>query len=455
MIYVPKPWQPHVTKFIIDHPRCNVWVDMGGGKTSSTLTAFDILMMAGSNFFPALVIAPLRVARDVWPVEGQQWDHLQGLRIQPIIGDVEDRRRALSHNAQIYTINYDNIPWLVDHLGGAWPFKTVVADESTRLKGHRLNKGSVRAKRLAEVARKTGRWINLTGTPSPNGLKDLWGQCWFLDFGQRLLGTYTDFTNTYFDRDQYTGELVPKQFAQEQISNAIKDITLTIDLRDWIDIKKPVPVMHRVTMPPERFKEYRKLEKDMFVTLANEIDLTALSAAAKTTKCLQFAAGAVYYEGDKWTIVHDAKLEALDEIIEETAGANLLIAYWWKHDAARILKRYPDARILKTKKDEDDWNAGRISKALIHPQSGGHGLNLQHGGHHIVHYSLWWNLEAYQQVIDRIGPARQFQSGYDRPVYVHHMVMQKTLDEDVYERLQSKKSVQEILKAAMKRRIDA
>ncbi len=453
MKFTPRPWQKVITNFILDTPRCNIWADMGSGKTSGVLTAFDILMMAGSSMFPALVLAPLRVARDVWPPERNKWDHLDGMRISPIIGDPEDRRRALHKKADVYTINYENIPWLLDQLNGKWPFKTVVSDESTKLKGFRLTHGTARSKKLSTIARKTGRWINLTGTPSPNGLKDLWGQCWFLDFGKRLGESYTDFKDRWFRQDPYTQELTAMPFAMEQIQKALSDITLTIQMKDWIDLKDPISHIVEVELPNERMREYRKLEKEMFVTLHNDVELTALSAAARTTKCLQFAAGAAYHEGQAWTEIHNEKLDALEEIVEETAGANLFIAYWWKHDAARILKRFPHARQLKTKKDEDDWNAGRISMLLAHPQSAGHGLNLQYGGHHIVFFSDWWNLEARQQIIERIGPVRQMQAGFDRPVYIHQIITKGTLDEDVLLRHTSKADTQQILMNAMKRRM--
>ncbi len=454
MKFTPRPWGSVITNFILDHQRCNIWADMGSGKTVSVLTAFDILMMAGSTLFPALVLAPLRVARDVWPPERQKWDHLSGMRVSAIIGDPEERRRALARPADVYAINYENIPWLIEYLNGKWPFKTVVADESTKLKGFRLHQGTARAKKLATVARKTGRWINLTGTPAPNGYKDLWGQCYFLDYGERLGATWTDFKTNYFETDEYTREMTPKPGAEEQIRNKLADITLTIQMKDWIDLKEPIPHTVEVELPADRMREYKKLERDMFVTLQNNVELTALSAAAKTTKCLQFCAGAVYFNDDKWTPVHDVKLEALDEIIEETAGSNLLIAYWWRHDAARIMKKYPDARLLRTKKDMEEWNAGRISKGLLHPRSGGHGLNLQDGGHHIVYYTSWWDLEPYQQILERIGPMRQLQSGYDRPVYIHKIIVKNTLDEEVNIRLESKRSVQDILVAAMKRRME-
>lgn len=452
MKYTARPWQSVITNFIIDHKRCNVWSDMGSGKTGAALTAFELLRMCGSSFFPALVLAPLRVARDVWPAERYKWDHLDSLNVIPIVGSPEDRRRALNRSADIFAVNYENIPWLVDYLGDKWPFKIIVADESTKLKSFRLNGGGARAKKLASIARKTQRWVNLTGTPAPNGLKDLWGQCYFLDYGERLGRTYTDFKDNFFTSDEYTRELTPKPGAQETIQQKLSDITLTILMKDWIDLREPISHEIKVQLPPDRMKEYRKLERDMFVTLANEIELTALSAAAKTTKCLQFAAGAVYHKEDAWTDVHNVKIDALEDIVEETAGANLLVAYWWQHDAIRILKKFPQARQLKSTKDMEDWNARKISMGLIHPQSAGHGLNLQHGGSHIVWFSLWWNLESYLQANERLGPMRQMQAGYDRPVYHHHIIVEGTLDEDVRDRLQSKRSVQEILLASMKRR---
>lgn len=452
MKYTAREWQKLITNFILDNRRCNIWADMGSGKSASTLTALAILQMAGSNFFPALVLAPLRVARDVWPVERGKWDHLTGLQVTTIIGDAAERRRALNRPADVYAMNYENIPWLVEHLDGQWPFKMVIADESTKLKGFRLNQGTTRAKKLAQVARKTQRWINLTGTPAPNGLKDLWGQTWFLDYGERLGRTWGDFKDNYFTTDEYTHEMTPKPTAQEAIQKKLSDITLTIQMKDFIDLREPILNTVRVDLPPERMKEYRKLEKDMFVTLANDVELTALSAAAKTMKCLQFAAGAAYHSEAAWTEIHNVKLDALEEIVEETAGANLLVAYWWKFDAARILKRFPQSRVLKTKKDMDDWNAGRIPIGLAHPQSAGHGLNLQHGGHHIVFFSDFWNLEARLQIIERIGPMRQLQSGYDRPVYIHQIIARNTLDEEVLVRHTSKSDVQAILLDAMKKR---
>ncbi len=428
---------------------------MGSGKTGAVLTTLELLQMCGSNFFPALVLAPLRVARDVWPAEMTKWDHLKGMKLSAITGTATERLKALHTKADIYTMNYENIPWLVNALEKTpWPFLTVIADESTRLKGFRLRAGTKRAAALASVAKKTQRWLNLTGTPAPNGLKDLWGQNYFVDFGQRLGNTYTAFKTRWFDDDRYTMELSPRQDADTQIHSALSDCTLSIQMKDWVDLKQPIVTPVKVSLPPAAMVQYRQLEEEMYVQLAKDVEVTALSAAAKSIKCLQFCSGAAYYgeNTDQWHEIHTAKLDALDSIIEETAGANLLVSYWWRHDAERICKRFRHARVLKTKKDEDDWNAGKISLMLAHPQSAGHGLNLQFGGHHIVFFSDWWNLELRQQIIERIGPVRQMQAGFNRPVYLYEILAEETIDELVAERHQGKAQVQELLMQAMKRR---
>jgi SNF2 family DNA or RNA helicase len=449
--FIPRPWQIPIIKHVAMNRRSNIWADMGSGKTSAVLSALEILQMAGSNFFPILIIAPLRVARDVWPDEVKQWDHLKHFKVAVIHGNMIDRRRAIHSKADIYTINYENVPWLVEEWGEKWPYLTIIADESTRLKGFRLRVGTKRAAALAQIARKTQRWVNLTGTPSPNGLKDLWGQNWFVDFGERLGRTWTAFKTRWFDFDQYSMETKPKPFAQDQIQKAMQDITLTIQLKDYIDLKEPVDVPVPVKLVTADRKKYRQLEKEMFVALSADIELTAVSAAARSTKCLQFCAGAAYYEGNLWAEIHNLKLDALESIVEETAGANLLVSYWWQHDLTRLKKRFPHARELETKQDEDDWNAGKISMLLCHPKSAGHGLNLQHGGHRVVFFSDWWDFEVHSQIIQRIGPARQMQSGYDRPVYLYQIYVENTVDELVVERHKSKASVQELLMAAMKK----
>jgi hypothetical protein len=453
LIYTPRPWQHPMIAHLVDRLKVNIWADMGSGKSSSVLTALNILHVCGYDVFPVLILAPLRVARDVWPAEAQRWDHTRGLSVVCLAGGTEtDRRRALYRKADIFTMNYENIEWLIAQCGEKWPFKTVVCDESTRLKGFRLRTGTKRAAALASIARRTPRWINLTGTPASNGLKDLWGQNWFLDFGERLGRTWTDFKNRWFDYDPYTMSITAKPHAQNEIQDRLRDITLTIRMKDWVDLREPIKNTIRVHLDAATMRQYRQLEREMFTKLKSDVELTAITAAARTTKCLQFAAGAAYHEGDKWTDIHDVKLNALESIIEETAGANLLVAYWWQHDAIRICKKFKHARVLRSTKDFDDWNAGKIPLGLVHPQSAGHGLNLQHGGHHIAFFSDWWNLEARLQVIERIGPTRQMQSGYDRPVYIHQIVVAGTVDEDVVERHETKADVQNLLMAAMRHR---
>lgn len=450
MKFEARPWQKPMMAHIAKSKRANLWADMGSGKTGAVLSTLELLQMCSSKFFPVLVLAPLRVARDVWPAELKKWDHLKGLKMSVITGSLGDRTHALHRKADIYTINYENIPWLVEECGDRWPFLTVIADESTRLKSFRLRSGAKRAAALAQIARKTQRWLNLTGTPAPNGLKDLWGQNWFVDQGERLGHTWTAFKERWFDYDQYTQTLEPKKHAEAQIYEALRDNTLSIQMKDWVDLKEPIKSPVYVDLPAIQMRQYKQLEKDMFVALAKDIELTALSAAAKSTKCLQFCAGAAYHDGDRWAEIHSAKLDALDSIAEETAGANLLVSYWWKHDLERIRKRFPKARQLKTKQDEDDWNNGKIEMLLAHPQSAGHGLNLQYGGHHIVFFSDWWNLELRQQIIERIGPVRQMQAGFNRPVYIYEILARNTIDELVAERHQGKAAIQELLMQAMK-----
>ncbi|MBI6549904.1 SNF2-related protein [Xenorhabdus lircayensis] len=457
--FTPRPYQNLIINHELDIPRGNVWAGMGMGKTVATLTALEDLYMAGSETQPTLVLAPLRVARSTWPDEADKWDHLHNIDIQPIVGSVKERREALKNtNASVFTTNYDNLVWLVETLGNKWPFATVIADESTRLKSFRLRKGGKRAAALAKVAhRYVRRWVNLTGTPSPNGLIDLWGQAWFVDQGERLGRTYNAFTSRWFNHIRFPGQhwvkLEPWPFAQQQIQSALNDVTIALDAADWFDIEEPVHNVLRVELPPKVHQQYQAMEKELFVEL-DSIGVEALNAASKTIKCLQIASGALYTdENGTWQELHDAKLQALDSIITEASGMPVLVAYHWKHDLARLLKAFPRGRHL----DADpqtlrDWNAGKIPVMFAHPASAGHGLNLQDGGNILVFFSHWWDLEQYQQIIERIGPTRQAQAGYHRPVFIHHIIATRTMDERVMERRNSKREVQDILLEAMKRR---
>ncbi|PQQ36452.1 hypothetical protein C6H68_19100 [Photorhabdus luminescens] len=454
-----RPYQDLIIKYEIDIPRSNIWAGMGMGKTVATLTALENLYMAGSETRPSLILAPLRVAQSTWPDEVDKWDHFRNIEVHAITGSVKERALALQNtNASVFTTNYDNLVWLVETLGKKWPFGTVIADESTRLKSFRLRQGGKRAAALAKVAHKfVHRWVNLTGTPSPNGLQDLWGQAWFLDQGERLGRTFGTFTSRWFNSIPMgsTGinKIEARPYAQEQIHEALRDLTLALNAADWFDIQEPIHNIIQVTLSAKAFKQYKAMEKEMFLEIGGT-DIEAPNVAAKTMKCLQIASGAIYTnDTGSWSELHDAKLQALDSIINESGGTPVLVAYHWKHDLERLLKAFPRGRHLNDDPQTlRDWNTGKIPVLFAHPASAGHGLNLQDGGNILVFFSHWWDLEQYQQIIERIGPTRQAQAGYNRPVWIHHIIAADTMDEMVMERRNSKREVQDILLDAMKKR---
>lgn len=457
------PYQRDAIAHILGTPRCALWMGMGLGKTVSTLTAIDLLALMETDIFPILVCAPLRVAKSVWPAEVKKWPHLRHLRVSPILGDVPARKVALRVPAEIYTINYENLPWLLDELGAErWPFATVIADESTKLKGFRLQQGTQRSRALGRVAHtKIKRFIELTGTPAPNGLVDLWGTTWFLDAGHRLGRTFDGFKNRWFQSipggDGYQ-QVKPLGHAQAEIEARLRDLCLTLDPRDHFDLREPIHTVVKVDLPDKVRRTYQQFERELFMQLDGH-DIEAFNAASRTMKCLQLCNGAVYKQEDDgsdaspWIEVHDAKLEALEDIIEEAAGMPVLVAYQFKSDLARLLKAFPRGRFLDADpQTEADWNAGKIPVLFAHPKSAGHGLNLQDGGNIIAFFGHWWDLELRQQIIERIGPVRQLQSGYDRPVFIYDIVAADTIDEQVIERHVTKADVQQLLLDAMKRR---
>lgn len=456
-VWTPRAYQRPTIDHQTDLKRQAVFAGMGMGKTVATLTTMDHLFLSGEATRPALVLAPVRVARSTWPDEAAKWQHLSAIEVQPVVGDLAERTRALSNtNANIFTTNYEQLPWLVKHFKGKpWPFGTVIADESTRLKGFRLRQGGARAQALAQIAHtKVDRFMELTGTPSPNGLKDLWGQMWFLDAGQRLGRTWTGFAERWF-RPAHDGYgLEPLPFAQEQIQDKLRDLCLSLEAKDYFNLAEPVVNIIRVNLPKKARALYDDMEKQMFMQLGSH-EVEAFGAAARTIKCLQLANGAAYVgEGNsEFVEVHDAKLQALESIVEEAAGAPVLVAYHFKSDLARLQRTFPKGRQLDADpKTITEWNAGRIPVLFAHPASAGHGLNLQDGGNIIAFFGHWWNLEEYQQIIERIGPTRQAQAGHDRPVFIHHIVAADTVDEMVMERRDGKAEVQEILMQAMKRK---
>lgn len=475
-IYTPYEYQGLITEHECAIERSNVWAGMGLGKTVSTLSALEQLYYFGFETMPTLVIAPLRVAQSTWPDECEKWEHLRGMEVVPLIGSATERAMRLRRDAPVFSINYENIPWLIDwfkHNPRPWPFGTIVADESTKLKSTRISTqksktgkeftrsggGGKRGRALAEVAHtKVRRWVNLTGTPSPNGLKDLWGQQWFVDGGQRLGRSYTAFESRWFQSvpgDRGYRAVKPLDCAQEQIQAAMRDCTLSLNPADWFDLEQPIVRPVYVDLPSGARRLYQDMEKKMFMEIGeHEIEIEAVNAASRTMKCLQLANGAAYVDdAGNWKEVHDEKLHALEDIVEEASGMPVLVAYHFKSDLARLTRAFPRARTL----DSDpqtirDWNAGRIPVMFAHPASAGHGLNLQDGGNILAVFGHWWNLEEYQQIIERIGPVRQLQAGHKRPMFLYQIIARDTIDEDVMLRRESKREVQDILLDAMKRR---
>lgn len=462
--YTPREYQRLARRFILDHPRCNLWAVPGMGKSSVTLSAFDILQIVGSNYFPALIIAPLKVCQLTWPAEQKKWLEFAGLKVVQILGEADVRDDALMTKGDVYLINYDNVVWLTERLKRKqWPFKIVIADESTRLKSFRgyytthpetgkpfFNSGGksgVRSAALAAIAEHTRRWVNLTGTPATNGLKDLWGQNWFVDFGERLGRTYGEFMKKWFFQNPYSRVVELRHPSCEaEIYLALADCSLALRAEDWFDIKEPLVFRREVELPPEARKLYDQMERDFFIELG-ERQVTAVNAAVLSSKLLQIASGAVYSgqgpaKVTNW--LHDAKIEELRSIINEL-GEPLLVAYWFKFEEAMLKKAFPEFRVFRGQEEEDLWNKGKISIMGVHPASAGHGTNLQLGGRAIAHVTHTWDLELKLQVNERIGPVRQRQAGLERNVLQYEICARNTMDEEVLARQQTKWSILEAL----------
>ena len=445
--FVPRPYQTQIIDFIISHPRCMVWAGMGMGKTVSTLTALKYLIDF-EDAGPALVIAPLRVAKSTWPEESAHFSHLTQIKVSVICGSESARIRALNTGADIYVTNYEQIPWLVKTLGAKWKFKTVVADEATRLKGFRLRQGSRRARALATVAfRYCKRFIELTGTPATNGLLDLWGQAWFVDAGKRLGKSFAAYETQFFrprrvGAEAYAVRWDPLPDSDARIKAKLSDCSITVNAEDWFDIEKPIESNVFVELPEDLKKKYKELQREFYVQVKTG-EIEAVNAAVKLGKLLQFASGAAYKDGGKtWFPIHDLKLDALRSVVEEASGAPVLVAYQYRHELERILKAFPQARALD--KDPETiaaWNRGEIPILVAHPAACGHGLNLQDGGNILCFFSLGFNYEYFAQMIERIGPTRQAQSGHPRPVFVYYILAKDTDDAAVLKSLRKKENV--------------
>ncbi len=430
--------------------------DPGLGKTGTSLLALDMLKLVGSSWFPALVLAPKRVADVVWSGEKDKWSSFQHLNVCQITGTLNERLEILRKpTADIYIINYELVPWLVTLWPQErWPFKIVIADECSRLKGFRLNKGTVRATALADIAQFTGRWWNLTGTPAPNGLQDLWGQMYFIDFGERLKRSYTAFAEAYLMENRYTRKIVLQSGAAEAIQEAVKDVLVAYRAEDWLDIQKPQELAVEFELPPAARAQYKRMEKEFFVEV-DDAQITAGTAAIKSSKLLQMCAGSIIdTETEIAHAVHEGRLEALDDVLDQIEPEPLLVSYWWRTDPSRIMqhlkKRKIPARLYSGKQDEIDWNARKYRVMLLQEQSA-FGLNLHEPCRDIMHYSYIWNAELWQQMIERVGPARQAQAGKRAAVRVWYAVAKGTVDRDVVDSNFRKITVEQALKRARAR----
>ena len=459
MKFKPHDYQRYCIDYIKAHPISALFLDMGLGKTVTTLTALRDLMLDELLVSKALVIAPLRVARDTWPAEIQKWDHLSDLDCSVIVGDAKARKAAVSANALIYIVNRENVKWLVEYYeknGLRWDFDCVVIDELSSFKNYQ----SQRFKWLRKIRPFVRRWIGLTGTPTSNGLMDLWAEIGILDGGERLGRFIGRFRDSYFkpgSMNPSTGVVfsyIPRPGAEEQIYDRISDITISMKAVDHLHMPECVYVNHTVEMSTPERKLYDQLKTDLIIP-TEDGDIDAANAASLSNKLLQMSNGAVYDENKEARFIHERKLEMLEDLIEAANGQPVLVAYWFKHDRTRILQHLAkagysaaDVRDLKESKDIANWNAGRIPIALIHPASAGHGLNIQSGGHILIWFGLTWSLELYQQT-----NARLWRQGQQETVTIHHIVTRDTVDEDVLAALASKDVTQEKLIAAVKARV--
>lgn len=422
---------------------------MGLGKTLSSLTAINELMRVFGVIDKVLVIAPLSVARQTWPDEIQKWDHLKGLTYSQILGNEESRLEALNKKADIYIVNRENVVWLVEHYKKHWPFKNVVIDELSSFKSSK----SKRFRALRKVRPLMERVIGLTGTPAPNTLIDLWPQIYLLDLGERLGKTITGYRNRYFypgaasEHVVYEWKLKPG--AEQDIYDAIGDICVSMKSRDYLKLPERTDNIVPVELSQRELKTYDQMERDYVLDMDGD-QIMASNAAVLANKLIQLANGAIYDENGDVKVIHDKKLDALADVIEAANGQPVLVFYNYQHDLDRILKRFPESKKLDVKSgDVKRWNAGEIPILLAHPQSAGHGLNLQHGGHIIVWFSLIWSLEFYQQ-----ANARLDRQGQTQPVIIHHLVAKGTIDERIMKVLRGKAKNQNELLAAVKARIN-
>lgn len=474
MKFIPHKYQAYAKDIIIEQPAAGLFLEMGLGKTVTTLTALDELMFDYFLVERPLVIAPLRVAEDTWSSEIEKWDHLKHLRISKVLGSAKDRLLALEDDADIYVINRENVQWLLEQYGRyakpsnktgfkftrPWPFDMVVIDELSSFK----SQTSKRWKMLKKARPYIERIVGLTGTPAPNGLLDLWPQLYLLDGGERLGKTVGGYRSRYFMPTAHTknarGNLIatgyaPVEGAEESIYDKISDICVSMKSEDWLDLPEKVDNIVEVNLGRDLMRKYKELARESILELDPEV-IDAGSAAAITNKLQQFSQGEIYVTKSDTVHLHDKKLEALAELVEEANGRPVMVLYWYKFEEDRIKKylkqrmgKKATIRSYKGSKDKTDWNNGKIDVLLLHPASAGHGLNLQEGGNIQIWYGLTWNLELYQQTV-----ARLYRQGQTRSVIVHHIVSKGTVDRRMMNVLEGKASKQDELMAAVKAMIE-
>ena len=452
MIYVPHDYQLYATEFILSHPVAAILLQMGLGKSVITLTAIKTLLKKG-EVRKVLVVAPLRVARDTWPEEIRKWDHLKGLSYSVAVGNARERRAALMAGSDITIINRENLPWLIEQSGIRFRWDMVVIDELSSFK----NWNAKRFRALMKVRSLVRRIVGLTGTPAPNGYMDLFAEYRLLDMGERLGKFITRYREVYFEPDRWgNGQVYSwklRKGAKEVIDRKISDITVSMKSVDYLKMPEVVYNQVLVHMDDGEAALYEELKEEMFLELmpvrkkertVQMID--AKNAAVLCGKLAQMASGAVYSDDHDVALIHDRKLDVLEDLIEGANGNPLLIAYWYQHDIERIRRRFPQVRVLKSSQDIADWNAGRIQVAAMHPASAGHGLNLQAGGSTLVWFGLTWSLEMYQQTNARLWRQGQMAD----TVVIHHIVTANTIDEDILAALGRKDRTQESLIAAVR-----
>lgn len=446
MRYVAHNYQNYAKDFILAHKVSALFLDCGLGKTITTLTAINELMYDSFEISKVLIIAPLRVAQSTWKEEIEKWDHLNLLRYSIAVGDEKERLKALKQKSDIYIINRENVDWLVTKSGIDFNFNMLIIDELSSFKSHT----SKRFKSLLKIRPYFERVVGLTGTPSSNGLMDLWAEFRVLDLGERLGRYITHYRNEYFLPDKRNGAVIfsykPQKNAEERIYRRLADMTISMKSTEYLKMPELILNDIEINLDEEDQTKYKKFKKEMVMTI-QEKEIDAINAASLSNKLIQLANGSIYDEDKKFYEVHNKKLDKLEEIIESANGKPVLVAYWFKADKERIEKRFK-VREIKTADDIKQWNKGMIDLALIHPASAGHGLNLQSGGSTLVWFSLTWSLELYQQT-----NARLYRQGQKDTVVIHHLITKNTIDEDIMKSIKRKDKTQEALMKAVKARI--